>query len=1380
MSLNLRDFTARPAPNRTRFVTGAPDYSVECGTLDGTIEFEWNSGIQLGNFDHRLQIRVNWDQPILSDAQFWSANLVKDESLSTLSVRQENNRDSVQVRNLSRLTMEGTYKIFDVEDTSDGGFPAGPKVQFIDNNSINTTQSITAGTYSTVNEGGNFIDYETGELIVDPGGYYAMAIIEKSTGNIIERHILQDAVAPHMGGQMRAAATPAGVEPSGQMSGQWLTARPHTDSERHHYFHIGDNNLKLAKESVNAPYFATLVHEEGSYGMEHLFDTYGGPCPGCCSTDPDNQACVCNFMMCGGHSGFEIIHIRNMTQPNWLAGEGTWSTGNQGNNMVVMGQYDNDPETWFDNSQHRIKGFFSTDPDYHTGTNFYDNSATEFMVETRNSISYITQGADRDTHYGWGVTSSPLPHTYPAGEQLENQFRRRPVSFATTNEVQMITVDIDPQPITDIDGVVRYTGWCQVDFTLKDLFTPPKGASWTIDFSLALQITRMKGHNSFQDDDSNTDFPAGGDANFEGQYNDGAVFDSRSDTPTYITGTQAGAGWTWDKASGGGEASITVADYSDESDVTGLFPYKVEDPDNSGQYLNEYKIRIPFQPSGKWVYKFEFYRNTTTSESEATWEKVYDTSWLPNEPSIFIPSGCGSCDVDDDNIEWGFIRNWRHEKEEFVVTDTASNLQDYLYFTQTDTEGKYGDRIPSVDGAYHLRKENTFMLSDTNGAATGTVGDPLLVIEYTFGSGHNFYEVEGYGSDVGVGTTLPELTRTTTYTNDVTLEFPAQVTVDSCDFPYNGKYTMTAKLICEDTGITEWTEDITIIIDDKSPYIVSPENQIVADGDGNITFNASAHDDNGIWLVVLENQAWYNEDGFHGIPTNYSPHNWDGTFFPITGQVWGGDSGSDGGGWSSVSAVTTAGGDVHPNVHLDVTRFLTLEERYYMGNGSGPVWVHAYDWAGNCVWKMVGVRLDGGLLGRYPCGMCDSGAGDYLKPWEGEGAESQEGPAWNEAACNAEYGGGSWTGGICYNCLGIPYYNYDNSVDCIAETDPICQDTNLLWDNFNNCNMTDTLNITQLPSEMDPLTNGGFAFRVYIDRFLNDDCNVSMLESAEIRCSAQLVDWEISGPLYNEYGSAYMLATGQVFDWNDYAGYGCGQDSHCGMYLTFSSDVSAAGCHSDAKNPHTIMGGGFNVTTAIDGANCCDGCDEPPTFAWGGEDVKNAMAWLYTPASQRWDLCGIGKSRIIDGVEQEPTGATAVTIGKYGEIITAQDGALKTFIGNINESTDGATKAWEWHSKELSFGLDGQRKMYKGLKVRANGHFAVPSIEFYVDGKLATLERKNDVYAGEDLLNDWHTYEWKVAKGSRKGRICSVKFPNQPPDSQVESIDIVYRRKPVK
>ena len=48
------------------------------------------------------------------------------------------------------------------------------------------------------------------------------------------------------------------------------------------------------------------------------------------------------------------------------------------------------------------------------------------------------------------------------------------------------------------------------------------------------------------------------------------------------------------------------------------------------------------------------------------------------------------------------------------------------------------------------------------------------------------------------------------------------------------------------------------------------------------------------------------------------------------------------------------------------------------------------------------------------------------------------------------------------------------------------------------------------------------------------------------------------------------------------------------------------------------------------------------------------------------------------------------------------------------------------------------------------------------------------------MLNTWYTYEWKVAKASRKGRICSIDLGLQPTDSQVESMDIVYRRKPVK
>ena len=195
---------------------------------------------------------------------------------------------------------------------------------------------------------------------------------------------------------------------------------------------------------------------------------------------------------------------------------------------------------------------------------------------------------------------------------------------------------------------------------------------------------------------------------------------------------------------------------------------------------------------------------------------------------------------------------------------------------------------------------------------------------------------------------------------------------------------------------------------------------------------------------------------------------------------------------------------------------------------------------------------------------------------------------------------------------------------------------------------------------------------------------------------------------------------------------------------------------------------------------CCTCCTIPAEGVLLGENTKSTMAWMYTPGADRWDLLGIGQAKMVGDVEIPATGATAVTIGKYGEIITAQDGTLKTFIGNINDSTDGISKPWEWHSKDMSFGLDGQKKMYKSLKVRANGYFAYDNIKFYVDGVEADLEKINTTHPGGDLLNTWYTYEWKVAKASRKGRICSIDLGLQPTDSQVESMDIVYRRKPVK
>ena len=194
MSFNPRELTVEKAIFE----------EVGTGLVDSGLTFKWNTGINYDDSNLELQIRVNWDQPILSSSIFFSSSLCWAIGATQFPdyLKDINGtwRDKYTIYDLSRLTMEGRYSIMPLES---GSLPAEPKYYKI--NSAGTIEAssdndgkIVNGNLVGGNAGGGFCDSVTGENIPDPGGYYAFAVVQRDTGLLDEISVLQQPVAPHM------------------------------------------------------------------------------------------------------------------------------------------------------------------------------------------------------------------------------------------------------------------------------------------------------------------------------------------------------------------------------------------------------------------------------------------------------------------------------------------------------------------------------------------------------------------------------------------------------------------------------------------------------------------------------------------------------------------------------------------------------------------------------------------------------------------------------------------------------------------------------------------------------------------------------------------------------------------------------------------------------------------------------------------------------------------------------------------------------------------------------------------------------------------------------------------------------------------------------
>jgi hypothetical protein len=145
--------------------------------------------------------------------------------------------------------------------------------------------------------------------------------------------------------------------------------------------------------------------------------------------------------------------------------------------------------------------------------------------------------------------------------------------------------------------------------------------------------------------------------------------------------------------------------------------------------------------------------------------------------------------------------------------------------------------------------------------------------------------------------------------------------------------------------------------------------------------------------------------------------------------------------------------------------------------------------------------------------------------------------------------------------------------------------------------------------------------------------------------------------------------------------------------------------------------------------------------------------WAYNLVRKRWDLW------------DAPIVNSAVT-GKDGEVYISDETKLYKYIGGSGK------RNWEYQSKDITVGIDTQRKMFYKLRGVGDAH---------------TLQYKvyqNGTWSGswQNLLetsNGSGVYE-KIASGDKKSSAIKLKVTPSAASNELDSIGIIYRRLPVR
>ena len=945
-----------------------------------------------------------------------------------------------------------------------------------------------------------------------------------------------------------------------------------------------------------------------------------------------------------------------------------------------------------------------------------------------------------------------------------------------------------------------------------------------------IRIKRYKGWDEHSTDDSS---PSGGwdapdnnggtpDVNtWRNYFNNGKVYDSRP--------------WT-DPVGNSVEADGTLGSENGKTIADAKAKYISEEGAN-GVGESKWRITIPIQPTGRWLYKVQIYE---PDNQETVWDSDFIVGY---KYGINLPTSCGACVVDEANIKTTIKRNWGPPSDESEYWQSVGTIggeefsnpkwmyTDYAHSPTTYDVVTFGDMIPKFDGMYYLRGSNTFYVKGGNALSQGPSSVHFNIL---FGLDHSHLAQEAIvnGSPLGYTTNVDDPVPNYLLVDEGLSNGDVGFLFDACNLPEDGHYKIYYKIICDDTGIVQKEEYIDFYSDHAPPIIEDPPDQALLDGN-NLSWTFNASDNQGLAFMQAIPQDFFEPEGYADSSNPIIIN----TPIIICKQCYFLDSGDE-----------FLTGHYNVTEHtLDCSFDLDVDDmRRCICDGNFRMYAFAMDLAGNCKVKPFHAEIDGSRRGLHGPGVCIAPMDDgTIRPYGLNGVETTEGDGWanvNEEDCCLASGGTwnevsgciwsnagsgpnwSWQDGICIDCLGNPISPFSSVSDqstCESTSDPICTSQFSTWSTED---VSETTQCTTMVQEgmMDAIPHfgmvhpthdsWGMAMTLPMCTFMNrfdccecadgsegcECCNLSCIKDVEANCVPANVSYNIIGPYFNHDGFPLisMVVTGIAWEGDNGWNSECGNHSFCEVCFTVKDQCCGTGAKKPAGDKKHCGYGNFEGYLKN---GCCPVCpaDEDSNIAPITTIGKN-VALYYTPEMKRWDAVDVAPPIVSSNgsVLLAPT-VGAVTRGKFGEQILSVEDRIYGFTEKINEK-----KSWLWHSKELDMGNSAATKIFKKVDIKANLFFAdsvvgvensssleysdsnvivlVDGIEVPITADYDETEIPDVKTYDEDSEKTFFNYVFKINKKHQKGKTISVRFANQPGISTVDSINVIYRSKPIK
>jgi hypothetical protein len=169
-------------------------------------------------------------------------------------------------------------------------------------------------------------------------------------------------------------------------------------------------------------------------------------------------------------------------------------------------------------------------------------------------------------------------------------------------------------------------------------------------------------------------------------------------------------------------------------------------------------------------------------------------------------------------------------------------------------------------------------------------------------------------------------------------------------------------------------------------------------------------------------------------------------------------------------------------------------------------------------------------------------------------------------------------------------------------------------------------------------------------------------------------------------------------------------------------------------------------------------------FTIGLESGDVNRCWAYNLPRKRWDLLST-EGRVL-----------STYLNTHGQCLyKTEAGRLFSFMTN-----QGSTRNWSWHSKEISMGAATQEKKLKKVYLNSNKDIEDENNELSGTCTIVT-NGSNDVSPRIDTKTEGsiivNSYKPTANRAFNK---VTVKLDDIPGDTEVSSVGLVYKRKPVK